>query len=731
MDINLNGGNILLAISCASSVAALVPAAIHAAGYVRADAYARAFYYASGIAVLFASILLFYYFISGDFRFAYVYNNSSLSLSIPYRVAAFWAGKEGSFLLWLLILYFMGLVIALSQKPLAAEAFAILIAVQLFFLVILLAESPFKFIWNAYPDMFRPGSFPRDGAGLNPLLRDPWMVAHPPFLFLGYAAATVPFGYAVAGCVRGERDSWVTASYPWLIFSASTLGIGIFLGGYWAYSVLGWGGYWGWDPVENSSLVPWLLSIALIHGFIIQRRTGALPRANALLAIAYFLAVLYSTWLTRSGALSNISVHSFSASSIGSYLSALLVIFSFLGIGVFVWRARLLVGTPLSGSFRDWKTLIVYGIISLCLYAACIGAATSLPVVTSIITGRPVTVTEAFYHSISMPFGVAIVAIMFTATAMIAGGGSFLKRATIAAAVLSLAGGIGINIGHTSHPFAYLFAACALFAILRAIAEIAANPRLRLLPSRISHIGVGILVLGLVTSNAHSVTIQKELPKDIPTKIGDVTVAFLGVKETRESALIFSVNTGGVARTVETAYYYDDRTESLYREPYILSGFEYDYYLSPEIYHNGMERATRLELAKDETAEFDDARIQFIGFRTEHMTSHQPTTYADCTVNGILVSPGIRFVNGSPVRITQPMPGTDRVISLLQIDATSKRILLHISPGARTVIPPDSAVVSVTWKRFIWLVWLGTVLIAAGGIVTMAFAVQRAAIQNK
>jgi len=172
---------------------------------------------------------------------------------------------------------------------------------------------------------------------MNELLQDPWMVIHPPILFVGFASAVIPFGYALIALLKKDYFSMVERGFKWVMFSSLTLGFGIFLGGYWSYKVLGWGGYWGWDPVENSSLVPWLIVVALLHGLIIQKRKQALIKTNIVLSMVYFVLVLYSTYLTRSGVLANFSVHSFGESHISSFLRLLWIFFLVLGFVVFIY----------------------------------------------------------------------------------------------------------------------------------------------------------------------------------------------------------------------------------------------------------------------------------------------------------------------------------------------------------------------------------------------------------
>ena len=192
--------------------------------------------------------------------------------------------------------------------------------VQIFLLVLLLKKSPFALL----PDV------PPDGRGLNPLLKDFWMVIHPPVVFVGYAALAVPFAYALAALTANKYEDWVRLTLPWAGFSCLSLGAGIFIGAYWAYKVLGWGGYWGWDPVENASLVPWILSVAMIHGLILERTKRIFRRTNLLLAILCFLLVVYATFLVRSGVLGDFSVHSFADLGITGYLLIFMVFFLFL-----------------------------------------------------------------------------------------------------------------------------------------------------------------------------------------------------------------------------------------------------------------------------------------------------------------------------------------------------------------------------------------------------------------
>jgi cytochrome c-type biogenesis protein CcmF len=717
MSLDINWGVMLITAALFFSIAALVFAVMTAAGKGSYAAPARIIYLFTSVCISASLIVLLYYFIRFDFRIAYVYENSSRDLPLMYRIAALWAGKEGSFLLWLFFLNILGIFVLYSDKGNEPIVSSIILLTQIFILVILAVESPFSFIWDKHPGAFGHGFSPTDGLGLNPLLEDPWMVAHPPMLFIGYASATIPFGYAVSAMIKSNFKEWLHGSYPWLLFSMVTLGIGIFLGAYWAYTVLGWGGYWGWDSVENSSLIPWIIAIALVHGFIVQKRTGMLARTNLFLAILFFLMVLYSAWLTRSGVLSNFSVHSFSASKISFFLLLFFLAYLIGSIALIMVRFRETSGEKVSTQFFDWRTFTVYGIIVLFVYAAIISIGTSMPIISSAIAGKSASVTEAFYNNFSVPFGILILSLMALSTAAIGSRRRFNVEYP-AIALVSIAAGILINAGFTASPVAYIFTCASFFLVASSVRDMLKAKSRAIIPSRLTHIGVGLLLIGIITSNFPSVTMQKKLIKGKESELGPARIVFTGFKEGEESFLNFKVWKDSTVHAVQTVYRFDQKTGSLYREPYIIHGFLDDLYISPEMYASGVDEATNLVLAKGEKKELGGVSVRFIGFRTEHMTSGEPTTFAELVANGTRIAPGVTFKRSGIIRMDQTIPGTNRIISLRDIDASTHSILLYISPARNMAIPHDSVIVALTVKRLIWIVWLGTVVITVGGAYT-------------
>ena len=274
----------------------------------------------SFFAVTCAAVALVYTAFANDFSVSYILHHSNRALPGPYKFAALWSGQEGSLLLWAWLLTAYGFVLRLRHKvdvTLTAYASTILAGIQIFFLLLLnFAAPPFALV---------QGQAPADGFGLNPLLQYPEMVIHPPMLYLGYVGFSVPFAFALGALMmRYPGEKWIHITRRWTMVTWLFLTCGIFLGAHWAYSVLGWGGYWGWDPVENASLMPWLTGTAFLHSVMMQEKRGMMKNWNVWLIFSTFMLCILGTDLTRSGLVS--SVHAFAQSSIGTWFTAFLII---------------------------------------------------------------------------------------------------------------------------------------------------------------------------------------------------------------------------------------------------------------------------------------------------------------------------------------------------------------------------------------------------------------------
>ena len=330
-------GKLLIYVAFISSIISMLSFFMTHLGKKELMKYGRIFYHITSVSVICASIFLLYLILSHQFQYAYVWSESNTELQLPLLISTFYAGQEGSFLLWTLFTAIIGIFLlnyVSKGDRLEPQVMAVYNLVLAFLTLILILKTPFNYVWEAFPKEVEMGFIPPEGRGLNPLLQNFWMSIHPPTLFIGFSSLAVPFAFAIATLMKNKYNEWITFSLPWLLFSGGVLGVGIMMGGYWAYGVLGWGGYWGWDPVENSSLIPWIITVAAIHTMLVQKKTGGYKKTNLILSILAFLLVLYSTFLTRSGILGNSSVHSFVDPGAIVYLVLVLFISSFVLIAI-------------------------------------------------------------------------------------------------------------------------------------------------------------------------------------------------------------------------------------------------------------------------------------------------------------------------------------------------------------------------------------------------------------
>ena len=296
---------------------------------------------AVGGLVLIATSCLVVSLLRDDFRLAAVASHSNRALPVFFKFSALWSGQEGSLLWWSCILAcYSALVVLLNRRNyrhLMPFAVATLMSVQFFFLLLNnFAANPFRLLGVETAAGLQIFS-PPDGGGLNPLLQHPAMVIHPPMLYLGFVGFTVPFAFALSALItRSKGENWIHITRRWSMVAWGFLTIGVILGGRWAYAVLGWGGYWGWDPVENASLLPWFTGTAFLHSVMMQEKRGMMKVWNMVLIFSTFFLCIFGTFLTRSGILS--SVHAFAASPIGPYFTTFIVISLAITVAILLWR---------------------------------------------------------------------------------------------------------------------------------------------------------------------------------------------------------------------------------------------------------------------------------------------------------------------------------------------------------------------------------------------------------
>ena len=357
----------------------------------------------AGIAVFFAvttaAFALVWSVFNNDFTITYIMEHSNRALPAAYKFAALWSGQEGSLLLWCWLLGTFGFVLRLRHKTdvkLYAYAGTILAAVQVFFLAVVnFAAPPFSLL---------RGAIPEDGNGLNPLLQYPEMVIHPPMLYLGYVGFSVPFAFALGALMmRYPGEKWIRITRVWTLVTWLFLTGGIFLGMHWAYAVLGWGGYWGWDPVENASFMPWLTGTAFLHSVMMQEKKGMMKSWNVWLIFSTFLLTLLGTLLTRAGLVS--SVHAFAKSSIGTWFTVFMGIVLAVCIFTYILQRNHLHAEHQLESLVSRESSFLFN--NLVLLTACfvILWGTLFPILSEYVQGSKVTVGAPFYNSVAVPIG--------------------------------------------------------------------------------------------------------------------------------------------------------------------------------------------------------------------------------------------------------------------------------------------------------------------------------------
>ncbi|MFT4606094.1 MAG: cytochrome c-type biogenesis protein CcmF [Rhodothermales bacterium] len=504
------------------------------------------------IGLLIAYGFLFYLSLTHQFEYAYVYEHTARDLGLKYLISANWAGQEGSFMLWIVLNGLVGWSVIRWARDYEAPAMAVIALCQVFLISMVagldlgffkLGASPFQLLSEKFPNapMLAAGLIPEDGQGLNDLLQNYWMVIHPPTLFTGFAAMIVPFAFSIAALWKRRYTEWVRPALPWALFSTMILGVGVTMGGYWAYETLSFGGYWAWDPVENSSLVPWIIGIAAIHTMIVQKRSGRSQKASLFLNILAYMFVIYSTFLTRSGILGDISVHSFVDLGLYNQLLVWILSMGIVGFGLLAYRYKELPTPTHEPEMLSREFMIFAGALLLCALALVVILGTSAPIIGRIFRDNPSSVPIAFYNKWTVPLAVVFtflaglgqlfwwskmsldnvnrvltrpIVLAVAATLLVLILTPFVEQSAVSTALAAagvpsgaLAAGLGTfwsTYGQGLLLLLLLFVSFfALFGNAEVLVRIAkGNPKLA--GGALSHVGFAIMVLGIIASSSFS-----------------------------------------------------------------------------------------------------------------------------------------------------------------------------------------------------------------------------------
>ncbi|MFZ6030471.1 MAG: heme lyase CcmF/NrfE family subunit [Chloroflexota bacterium] len=385
-----------------------------------------------------SAICIILLLVNGHYEVAYVSDVTSNSMPLYLRVTALWGGQAGSLIFWSWLMAAFASAVTLRNWSRDREFLPWVIVVSLttlaFFLMLsVFVENPFERLWQTPRGiavaMFAPENAtlfsPGDGGGLNPLLRHPGMIIHPPMLYLGFVAFVIPYAFAVAALITGRSDDrWIRITRRWTLWAWLFLSLGLLLGGRWAYDVLGWGGYWGWDPVEIAAFIPWLTGTAFLHSVMIQEKRGMLKHWNMVLIIATYDLVIFGTFLTRSGVLS--SVHAFAQSAIGPLFFAFIGFTLIASLALLSWRWRDLQSeAQMTNIFSREALFLVNNLLFVALAIICFGGMVApiiseasgfigqaIPSLADIFTGQKITVGPPYYESATGPLFAALLLLM-------------------------------------------------------------------------------------------------------------------------------------------------------------------------------------------------------------------------------------------------------------------------------------------------------------------------------
>lgn len=512
-----------------------------ASGWLRLG---RIGFYGHSLSVLGIVAVLFIMLFNHYFEYHYVWQHSNRSMDMKYIASCFWEGQEGSFLLWSFWHVVVGLILMRSSRDWEAPVMSILSMVQIFLSSMLLGvyildyklgSNPFTVLLREHPD-FKNLPFVQnsdyldklDGRGLNPLLQNYWMVIHPPTLFLGFALTVIPFAYAIVGLWKKKYNEWQRFALPWTFFGITVLGTGILMGGAWAYESLSFGGFWAWDPVENASLVPWLILVGAGHVMMIHKNKGQSLFATFFLSILSFILVLYSTFLTRSGILGDASVHAFTDLGMSGQLLLYLLFFTFLGLALLAWRYKVLPRHASEESMYSREFWMMIGAMVFLISSFQITFQTSLPVINKIFgTNYAIPSQDSapeVYHPWQISFGILIMLLMgmtqffkYKHTDP-----AHLKKHLLIPGLLSLtvtiAAGIGFGWFNSGKTIFYLalFFSCTFAAIANAGFFFSIlKGKLDSAGASVAHVGFGMLIAGALLSTGLSENISINRKGDV------------------------------------------------------------------------------------------------------------------------------------------------------------------------------------------------------------------------
>lgn len=729
----MNFGTLALAVAITSGLTATVAAVCWGRGMTGLRGATHGFLALMLLSVGAASAFQLTNILTYQFQYTYIASFSDRSLPPLLLAATFWAGQAGSLMLWSLWNTILAGILAfrLRQSTWAPYVLAPFLTMTVAICLLTLGAEPFQIVANP----------PADGLGLNPLLQNSWMVIHPPILFSGFTAMAVPFAFAIGALWRGDYTGWVRLARPWVLLAWVCLGMGLVLGGVWAYESLGWGGFWGWDPVENSSLVPWLVCSALVHGMLLQEGRQRFHRSNLVLALLGYLLVLYSTFLTRSGILGTFSVHSFVELGLTRYLVILIGLGLVLSCGLLVWRWRDIPRqtTYMRVASREFGLLLSCLLFMIITIIVAVG--TSMPVISRLPGFKyQMSVDLGFYSPVVAPFGLVMLVAMAIGPLLTWDHTRYgrlrpLLRVPFWITVIVLFSALLLDI---TYPIALLFIAGGTFALGTNLVLLVRRWRAGPLHlgGYLSHAGVGLLVLGIVGTGWYKQTAALQLVEGIPQGIFERQITFRKMTipaddPLKREAIQLEVITPQTGQTwvAEAPYYTFAKSGQLVIHPAIEHGLRQDLYIAPsQVVPAALTGPDRLLLTRRQPQRMGGYTLTFQQFevadRKQMQAQTAPTLVGAVvqvnTPNGqtLIVTPTMRLAADQAPQ-SDPAPFADGTMALVGLQVEQQQIELQFDQVDPLLLSSDDlkarVFLDISREPGINLAWIGMSLILVGG----------------
>jgi cytochrome c-type biogenesis protein CcmF len=695
-------------------------------------------------------------------EYDYVWGHSDPSYSMPYRIAGVWAGQQGSFLLWASAAAVFGLLASRGTGEFR-RWFTVFYSVFLSAIAGILAfESPFKLVMAGGLPVV-----PNEGAGMSPALLNYWITIHPPVIFLGFGALTVLAAYGFAALATNKLQEWVPMVRPWAIVAATLTGLGLCMGGFWAYETLGWGGFWMWDPVENVSFVPWVLSLGLVHGIIVQITRKQWTVTNLMLAGLPFLLFVYGTFLTRSGVLSETSVHSFAEMDkiALKLLMGLMTVTTVGYVGLWAWRSiqfkRSNVSADMVVKGVNREGFYRLGVLMLVLVGLLAAVGMSVPMAMSLMGKKAQIVEEPLYHKtlvwvyvpllfamalapmaswrgmkfkdfFSRSYGVLCVTLVGVGLAMMAAAGTPIIRGIGPEAAVTMPGGFKVGAVHWVLFLAGLSIAALVANVWRMI-ETVKGSKLAW-GAFLSHVSVAILMAGLIVSRGLERKEQLFVQENGHNGALGYMISYKGQTKTsndRENEVLFEMSKGSDEKWMASPGFYYAKTldgrENPVSWPHIERFPLHDIYvaLHPPVTDATDERTIKI----GQTIEMDRFKVTNMGNTREGEAGATGTSFGvklqvSAGHNQIIINPHIELGKNGIEEHTVPVD-KQVVMAMKSMDAATGDAVIQLR-FAKPLYP-----VEVFYKPLTGLVWLGTFMMLVSGMIAALYRRRRTAKQGQ